>query len=265
MARKPEGPPPPPPVQRMRVHYTKRGRLRFSSHRDFQRAFERALRRAAVPMAYSAGFSPHPKVSYANAAPTGTASEAEYLEIALAARCDPERLREALDESLPPDLDVIEVVEVATYGAPSLADRLQASVWQIRLPGVAYDDAARAVAGFLAVDGVEVSRMTKNGLRTFDARGAVVSLDLVAPQVPDTRATAPVGEGQMTACAILRLVVRHVTPAVRPDDVLAGLRQIGELVPREAPAVTRLAQGPLDEVSGTVSDPLAPDRHDVGA
>ncbi len=81
MARKPEGPPPPPTVQRLRVHYTKRGRLRFSSHRDFQRAFERALRRAAVPMAYSAGFSPHPKVSYAGAAPTGVASEAEYLEI----------------------------------------------------------------------------------------------------------------------------------------------------------------------------------------
>jgi radical SAM-linked protein len=260
MARTPEGPPPPPPVQRLRVHYTKRGRLRFSSHRDFQRAFERALRRAAVPMAYSAGFSPHPKVSYANAAPTGTASEAEYLEIALSQRCEPERLREALDESLPPDLDVIEVVEVATYGAPSLADRLQASVWAVRLPGVAYGDAASAVAAFLAADGVEVSRMTKNGLRTFDARGAVVSLE-----VSDTHDTEPVGEGVMTACAILRLVVRHVTPAVRPDDVLAGLRHIGELAPREAPAVTRLAQGPLDEAFGTVSDPLAPDRHDVGA
>jgi radical SAM-linked protein len=260
MARTPDGPPPPPAVQRLRVHYTKRGRLRFSSHRDFQRAFERALRRAAVPMAYSAGFSPHPKVSYAGAAPTGTASEAEYLEIALAQRCEPARLRQALDESLPPDLDVLEVVEVATYGAPSLAERLQASVWQLRLTGVAYDDAARAVAAFLAIDRVEVSRMTKNGLRTFDARAAVVSLE-----VSDTRDTEPVDEGDMTACAILRLVVRHVTPAVRPDDVLAGLRQIGELAPREAPAVTRLAQGPLDEASGTVSDPLAPDRHDVGA
>jgi radical SAM-linked protein len=265
MARTPEGPPPPPAVQRLRVHFTKRGRLRFSSHRDFQRAFERALRRAAVPMAYSAGFSPHPKISYANAAPTGTASEAEYLEIALAARCEPERLREALDESLPPDLDVLEVVEVAVHGAPSLADRLQASVWSLRLPGVAYDDAARAVAAFLAADDVEVSRMTKNGLRTFDARGPVVSLALLAPEVSDTKDTEPVGEGQMPTCAILRLVVRHVTPAVRPDDVLAGLRHIGELVPREAPAVTRLAQGPLDVAFGTVSDPLAPDRHDVGA
>jgi radical SAM-linked protein len=270
MSRTPDGPPPPPAVQRLRVHYTKRGRLRFSSHRDFQRAFERALRRAAVPMAYSAGFSPHPKVSYAGAAPTGTASEAEYLEIALAERCDPAALRAALDESLPPDLDVIEVVEVATVGAGSLADRMQASVWQVRLPGVAYDDAARAVAAFLAADGVEVSRMTKNGLRTFDARGAVIALEVSADDLPpagapDTLDTAPVGEPDMTACAILRLVVRHLTPAVRPDDVLAGLRQIGELAPRAAPAVTRLAQGPLDEASGAVSDPLAPDRHDVGA
>jgi len=263
VARTPDGPPPPPAVQRLRVHYTKRGRLRFSSHRDFQRAFERALRRAAVPMAYSAGFSPHPKVSYAGAAPTGTASEAEYLEIALAQRCDPERLREALDESLPPDLDVLEVVEVATYGAPSLAERLQASVWQMRLNGVAYDDAARAVATFLAAEEVEVSRMTKNGLRTFDARGPVVSLKV--SDTLDRPNAEPVREGQITACAILELVVRHVTPAVRPDDVLAGLRQIGELAPREAPAVTRLAQGPLDEVSGAVSDPLAPDRHGIGA
>ncbi|GDY53598.1 hypothetical protein SVIO_042210 [Streptomyces violaceusniger] len=55
--RQPEGPPPAPAVQRIRLRYTKRGRLRFTSHRDFQRAFERALRRAEVPMAYSAGFT----------------------------------------------------------------------------------------------------------------------------------------------------------------------------------------------------------------
>ena len=96
--------------------------------------------------------------------------------------------------------------------------------------------------------------MTKNGMRTFDARAAVVSLGVA--DAPDP-AAAPV-------CAILRLVVRHVTPAVRPDDVLAGLTAIGALAPRSAPSVVRLAQGPLDEESGTVSDPLAPDRDTVG-
>ncbi|MGI8698797.1 MAG: TIGR03936 family radical SAM-associated protein, partial [Mycobacteriales bacterium] len=97
-------------MQRLRIHYAKRGRLRFTSHRDFQRAFERALRRASVPMAYSAGFSPHPKISYVGASPTGVASEAEYLEIAVTSVVDPEELRSALDEALPAGLDVVEVV-----------------------------------------------------------------------------------------------------------------------------------------------------------
>jgi radical SAM-linked protein len=261
MPRKPEGPPPPPTVQRLRMRYTKRGRLRFTSHRDFQRAFERALRRAAVPMAYSAGFSPHPKVSYAGAAPTGVASEAEYLEIGLAQRCDPERLRAALDASLPEDLDVLEMVEVPpppeNTRAENLADRLEASVWEIRLAGVEPAAAEAAVAAFLGAERAEVSRMTKNGLRTFDAREAVVALTARAVPRAGTDAGSP--------CAILRLVVRHVTPAVRPDDVLAGLASIGALAPPVTPAVTRLAQGPLDEPAGTVSDPLAPDRDAAGA
>src|ERR687885_1603464 len=105
-----------PPVQRLSIRYAKRGRARFTSHRDFSRAFERALRRAGVPMAYSSGFSPHPRISYANASPTGAASEAEYLEIAVTRRCDPARLRAAIDEALPPGLDVVEVVEACTPG-----------------------------------------------------------------------------------------------------------------------------------------------------
>src|ERR687885_2233020 len=120
-----------PPVQRLRVRYAKRGRARFTSHRDFGRAFERALRRAGVPMAYSSGFSPHPRISYANASPTGAASEAEYLEIAVTRRCDPARLRAAIDEALPAGLDVVDVVEART---PGFAERLEASLWQGGVP-----------------------------------------------------------------------------------------------------------------------------------
>src|SRR6185503_1138291 len=129
-------------------------------HRDFQRALERALRRAEVPMAYSAGFSPHPRISYAGAAPTGAASEAEYVEIGLARRCRPDDVRVALDAALPAGLDVL---------------------------------------------------------------------------------------------------VRHSTPAVRPDDVLAALRVVAHLAPPSPPVATRLAQGPLDEADGAVADPLAAD------
>ena len=131
--RVPEGPAPDPAVQKLRIRYTKRGRLRFTSSRDFQRALERALRRADVPMAFSAGFHPHPKISYANAASTGTASEAEYVEISVTQRVDPESVRVALDEALPPGIDIITVVEAAP-GA--LADRLEASDWLLEFGGL---------------------------------------------------------------------------------------------------------------------------------
>ncbi|MEV5135651.1 TIGR03936 family radical SAM-associated protein [[Kitasatospora] papulosa] len=235
-------------MQRIRLRYTKRGRLRFTSHRDFQRAFERALRRSEVPMAYSAGFTPHPKVSYANAAPTGTGSEAEFLEIALTEARDPDTLRALLDASMPDGLDVVDAVEARTSG---LADRLTASVWEMRLDGVAAEDAEKAVVAFMDAETVEVQRRAKNGVRTFDARAAVVDLQTLDPQ-PDRSGDK--------ACAILRLVVRHVTPAVRPDDVLSGLRAVADLTPPVPAAVTRLAQGLFDEESGTVTDPLAPDR-----
>ncbi|MEU1180420.1 TIGR03936 family radical SAM-associated protein [Streptomyces sp. NPDC005820] len=240
-------------MQRIRLRYTKRGRLRFTSHRDFQRAFERALRRAEVPMAYSAGFTPHPKVSYANAAPTGTGSEAEYLEIALTAAREPETLRALLDESLPAGLDIVDAVEARTSG---LADRLTASVWELRLDGVDPVDAERAVQAFQAAESVEVQRMTKNGMRTFDARPAVVHLATLRETQQSEAADRPTDR----PCAILRLVVRHVTPAVRPDDVLSGLRAVADLAPPVPAAVTRLAQGLLDEETGAVTDPLAPDR-----
>ncbi|WUH93525.1 TIGR03936 family radical SAM-associated protein [Streptomyces sp. NBC_00433] len=248
-------------MQRIRLRYTKRGRLRFTSHRDFQRAFERALRRAEVPMAYSAGFTPHPKVSYANAAPTGVGSEAEYLEIGLAQFRDPELLRALLDESLPAGLDVIEAVEARTSG---LAERLEASVWQLRLDGVEPEDARRAVAAFLAADAVEVQRSTKNGIRTFDCRAAVTRFEVVeGEENPEDTTCQGADRPQDQACAILRLVVRHLTPAVRPDDVLSGLHATADLAPPVPAAVTRLAQGPLDEDTGTVTDPLALDRDAV--
>ncbi len=247
-ARTPEGPPPAPVAQRLRIRYAKRGRLRFSSSRDFQRALERALRRTALPMAFSAGFHPHPKISYANAAPTGTASEAEYVEISVTDRLDPERVRAALDEALPPGLDVLEVVEAAP-GA--LADRLQASDWQVQLTGVPLERLEGAVGQLLSAERVEVTRMMATGPRTFDVRGALVAM-VASP-------------GQEAGCAILRMVVRHTTPAVRPDDVLAGLRAVAALAPPTPPLVTRLAQGPLHLATAAVADPLAADLDGGGS
>jgi radical SAM-linked protein len=221
-----------PPVQWLRVKYAKRGRARFTSHRDFGRAFERALRRAGVPMAYSSGFSPHPRISYPNASPTGAASEAEFLEIGLAAACDPDKVRIALDAALPPGLDV---VEVAAVRPGMLTDELTGSRWQVDLTGLSVTTQAARDA-FLAKDEVLVQRLTKNGMREFDARAAVVSLEIE--------------NGRLT------MTLAHQIPLVRPDEVLAGLRVASpELAPMEAPILTRLTQGMLDPESGAITEP----------
>jgi len=227
-----------PPVQRLRLRYAKRGRLRFTSHRDVSRAIERAVARAGVPMAYSSGFHPHPRISYAGASPTGAASEAEYVELGLAEQRDPEEVRRALDGVLPHGLDLVAVVDSAESLPGSLSDLLQASRWRVDLVGVDEAAAASAVERFLATESVEVERMTKKGLRTFDCRAAVVTM------------SAGSGSG-------LDLLLEHGTPAVRPDDVLTGLRELGGLPGESTALLTRLAQGPLDREAAEVGDPLA--------
>jgi radical SAM-linked protein len=244
--RVPEGPPPAPVVQRLRIRYAKRGRLRFTSHRDFARAFERALRRAEIPMAYSAGFTPHPKISYVGASPTGVASEAEYLEIGLTREVDVAELRAQLDAALPAGLDIVEAVPA---GPGSLADRMAASAWEIELPGVSEQTAQAALDEFLARPELAVERLTKSGRRQVDVRAPVL------------RATVRGGgcAGPDGDRAILDLVVRQVTPAVRPDDVVAALRTVAGLAPSAPPLAVRRAQGPLD-AQDSIGDPLAADR-----
>ncbi len=249
--------------------------MRFASHRDIARAVERGVRIAGLPIAYSAGYSPHPRISYAGGAQTGIASEAEYLEIALTGPRAAADVRDRLDAALPSGIDVIDVFEMtsaphagqagahgeqlrspAAAGSPAPpgpaaarldALRLEASDWEVVLPGVAPADAARAVEAFLAVGTAEVERLTSKGIRRVDARAAVVTLQV------DRRAAA----GRHAACAILRMVVRQMTPAVRPDDILTALRQLADLAPSSPPLVTRLAQGPLGEAP-TAAPPSAP-------
>jgi radical SAM-linked protein len=368
-------------TQRLIVRYAKRGRMRFASHRDVARAVERGVRRAGLPIAFSEGFTPHPKISYAGAAPTGTASEAEYLELSLTQQCTAAEVRERLDAALPDGMDVIEVTEAA----PSLAALpLEASDWLVVLPGVRPGEAARAVEEFLGCQSVEVERLTNKGTRRMDARAAVEAMSVARrlpaasprpvvssrggdpPEPPAAADAAAAAAGRLSAAspepaastrgggspeplgaagaaaaalargsaaaspgpvvssrggdppeppgaagaaaaagrlspaspgavvsaweggapespaaadgvgqhvagdldpadlpgdgagnAILRMVVRHVTPAVRPDDVMTALRSVAGLAPPSPPVVTRLAQGALDEVTRLASWPVA--------
>jgi radical SAM-linked protein len=177
------------------------------------------------------------------------ASEAEYLEIGLAERREPDQLRAALDAALPVGLDILEVGEAVP---PALADRIEASHWRLELSGVGVGELEGAVAALLRAEAAPVDKITKDGRRTVDARAPVVLARVSQRAESDGEA----------ACAILDLVVRHATPAVRPDDVLTALRQVGALSTPVTPQVTRLAQGllgatpPADGQPITLLDPL---------
>lgn len=192
-------------------------------------------------MAFSAGFHPHPRISYANAAPTGTASESEYFQLQLTQVCDVEKLRQALDESLPSDLAVLRVVDAAP-GA--LADLLQASVWQLDFEGISLETLTEAVNEFMARTELLVTRMTKSGAREFDVRQAVLTSDVVA-----VRSDADIDVVRWS------LTIRHTTPAVRPNDVMTGLLELTGLGLPRTPLMTRLAQGTL-RPDNTVGDPF---------
>ena len=220
-------------TQHLLVRYAKRGKMRFASHLDVARAFERGVRRAGLPIAYSSGFTPHPKISYAGGAPTGVASEAEYLSLTLTTLAEADAVRGRLNAALPDGIDVIAVTE-DSGGLP--ASRLTASEWQIALPGLPADNVVPVVRKFLALTEAPVERLTSKGLRRMDARSAVVTLDV---------------HGDVGEATELRMVVRHTSPAVRPDDVLSALRDVSDVIPAAPQLMTRLTQGSLGE-SGVV-------------
>ncbi len=222
--------PAPPTVQRVRLRFAKRGRLRFLSHRDVARSFERAVRRAAVPVAYSHGFSPHPRLSWVGAAPTGTASEAEYLEIGLTRPVDPAALVTALDAALPDGLDVLEaaVAERARAGRPDRRQPLAARAAR----GAPGPSCARRWPRCSPRPRVVVERVIPSGRRTIDVRAAVVAAEVLAGSAPGPvvePAAASAGAEPGEVCAIMTAVVRQLTPAVRPDDVLGALDLVAGL------------------------------------
>jgi len=172
-------------------------------------------------MAYSSGFNPHPRISYINPAPTGAESEAEYLVIGLRELCDPSDVRTRLDAAMPDGLPILEVTEAGDH-------HFDASLWEVRLPLGDHDSLSHAVGIFLASPEAMVSRETKNGLRTFDAKSAVESLAITAP-------------------GTLTMVIRHTEPLVRPDDVISALHAIDPEIPI-SPLTKRLRQAPVADL-----------------
>ena len=123
----------------VRVHFSEFGKVRFISHRDVARAFERAFRIEQLPLSFTLGFSPRPKVSFGLALSVGHESDAEYLDFELAEEIPLAPLASALSAALPEGIDVPNVVALADR-APALQEAVTAVEWNIELT---VDDSSR--------------------------------------------------------------------------------------------------------------------------
>jgi radical SAM-linked protein len=177
----------------VRVQYSKRGKIRWISHRDVARAFERALRIEQLPLAFTLGFSPRPKVSFGLALSTGYESDCEYLDLELSEPIDLELLPSRLTAALPVGLVVDAVVELEER-APALQEAVAAVTWEIEVT----DDDGKAVpvemlrelvAGARSAPVLEVTQVRKGRASVADVRPAIRRLDVRAPSSTDSAVT----------------------------------------------------------------------------
>ena len=192
---------------RIRIRFQKLGKVRWTSHRDVARMWERACRRVRLPLAWSAGFSPRPKLSFGLALPTGAESLAEYLDIELVAEAvvDVDGLPALLGPALPVGVEVT-AVAVVDEKAPSLQEDVVSCEWRLGFaPGV---DLRLVVDRALASSSLLVERERKGRLSVDDVRPAILALT--------AEATAG-GEPELEALLATR------PRALRPQELLQAL------------------------------------------
>lgn len=170
-----------PPVQRLRLRYRKIGPARFIGTREIGNVFLRAARRADLPLAFSQGHHPHPKLGFGPALPLGHSSDDEFVDVELTARLAPAALLAAFQHELPDGLHPIDVVEIPR-ALPSIDGDIEAFVWDVALAPLdappADADVRDAVEGFARGDEFRVTKRTKQGERRVDARPFVRQLTI---------------------------------------------------------------------------------------
>lgn len=154
---------------RLRIRHTKLGKLRFLGHRDLARLWERALRRARLPVAYTEGFAPHPKLHFGLALPTTYESLAEYLDVDLTATGVPDDILEVLGSSLPAGLHPV-AAAVLEPAVPSLQQAVVSCTWRLVTAGAPADVVAGRCDRMLDEDALPITRERKGKKATDDVR-----------------------------------------------------------------------------------------------
>jgi radical SAM-linked protein len=169
-------------MQRLRITFSRAEGVKYISHLDLMRLWERALRRAAIPMAYSQGFSPHPKISMAAPLPIGVTSEGEVMDILLRRRVSPYFFIKAVSEQLPADISILGVEQVSLTAA-SLQSQVREAEYRVEVEtdgGVEKVEAA--VRSFMAKEHIPWQHQRDTGIRRYDLRPLVHRLWLIGWQ-----------------------------------------------------------------------------------
>jgi radical SAM-linked protein len=165
----------------IRIRFSKRGKIRFTSHRDVARIWERALRRAELPIAYTEGYSPRPKLSFGLALSTGYESNGEYLDVTLRQVPGDVELHELprrLAAALPQGIEVQAVVDLPA-GSASLQQAVTSCTWHIEVGAVVPASVAPATAAALAAPELVVTRQRKGRNVTDDVRPAILEAEVL--------------------------------------------------------------------------------------
>lgn len=204
------------PAAKVRVRFAKHGKIRFTSHRDVARVFERALRRARIPVRYTEGFSPRPKLSFGLALPTGHESEAEYLDLELERSDVPvplDDIQERLSAALPPGMPIVAVGAVDGT-SDAIQEAVTSCTWQIDL-AVDRPTVTEIAERLLSADCIIVARERKGQTSSDDIRPQVLALDVVGEVPAGTRLIAELGTKPRT---------------LRPAELLAAMTPPAPLV-----------------------------------
>lgn len=174
------------PMQRLRITYRRDEPLKFLSHLDLHRLWFRAFRRAGVPLAYTEGFSPHPRLSMAAALPVGVTGEAELMDVYLARRMAPFFFVRAVNRVLPPGSEIVRAEEVDP-GLPALQTLMRAAEYRVTVqtdrPGEQVEEAVRRL---LAQASLPWEHRREDQVRRYDLRALIE--DLRVEQVREGRA-----------------------------------------------------------------------------
>jgi radical SAM-linked protein len=161
-------------IMRARITFTKQGALRYTGHLDLHRLWERAMRRADLPLSYSQGFHPQPKISLASALPLGFSSRGEVLDVRFNDEIPTEEITARLKVSLPPDIQVTHV-ESVDEREPALQTQVLSATYDVHLTEpVDGSELIRKVEGLLASESLPRERRGK----IYDLRPLIETLDV---------------------------------------------------------------------------------------